>query len=131
MADNSAARANFEELKNHITLASKRVKALEPGTDAHNKCLEDLEDYYERAVQLRRLQAETALEERNEAMQKFRGTKMILVSSIAILLLIILLQFVWLMPDTALVMWRYLQPFVTIDRLFIVVVILIIGKKRQ
>lgn len=123
MADNDAARANFEELKGHIDLASKRIRALAPGTEAHAQTLEDLEDYYERTVQLRRIQADTALEERDEA--RAAGTRMafFLTLVICFLLVLVIIEFAWLAPDSAFELWNsVLRPYATLDRLFMMVI---------
>lgn len=118
MADNEAARANFEELKGHIDLALKRVRALAPGTEAREQTLEDLEDYYERTVQLRKIQADTALEERNDARAASARMLSLLLSVIACLLALVVFEFVWLAPESAATLWdSVLQPYATIDRL--------------
>lgn len=118
MADNDAAKANFEELKGHIDLASKRIKALQPGTENYNQSVEDLEDYYERTIQLRKMQAETALRERDEAQQNAFKTKYFLFLIICILALFIVIEFVWLAPEAADYVWNNaIKPYATIDRL--------------
>ena len=131
MADNSAARANFEELKGHITLASKRIKALEPGTDAYNQSLEDLEDYYERTIQLRKLQADTALEERNETIKKFKMTALFYNLFVLLLFVVIGGQFVWFAPDIAADAFKTVIPYITLDRIILIILILFIGSKSK
>ncbi len=117
MADNDAARANFEELKGHIDLASKRIRALQPGSEAHAQSLEDLEDYYERTVQLRKLQADTAVEERNDIKNAAKKTEMALMLVIVTLIVFLVGQYVWLAPDSATEVWtETLKPYATIDR---------------
>lgn len=117
MADNEAARANFEELKGHIDLASKRIRALQPGTESHTQSLEDLEDYYERTVQLRKIQADTAITERDEARNNASQTILVLFGVITVLLVAMVLQYVWLAPESATTFWTStLQPYATIDR---------------
>ena len=129
MADNEAARANFEELKGHIELASKRIRALQPGTDSYNQSLEDLEDYYERTVQLRKMQADTAIEERNQI--KSYVTTITLFSFLTVVMFAaIVAQFSKLDPDTFQQVWSMLRPFVTIDRFILALVILIVVKKN-
>ena len=120
MADNEAARANFEELKGHIDLASKRIRALQPGTESHAQSLEDLEDYYERTVQLRKIQADTALTERDEARVAASQTIMVLGCIILCLSLVIVAQYVWLAPEAASVMWTStIEPYATVDRMIL------------
>ena len=120
MADNEAARANFEELKGHIDLASKRIRALQPGSESHAQSLEDLEDYYERTVQLRKIQAETALTERDEARNFAAQTIYMLFGVILALLVIIVIEYAWLAPQSASILWyTVIEPYATIDRLLL------------
>lgn len=130
MADNDAARANFEELKGHITLASKRIKAMEPGSDNYNQTLDDLEDYYERTIQLRKMQAETALEERNDYIKKANTTSFIFKLIIFTLILVIVFQFIWLSPSAALHCWNSIYPYITIDRIILIIVLILLGTKK-
>ena len=118
MADNDAARANFEELKGHIDLASKRVRALAPGTESHTQTLEDLEDYYERTVQLRKIQADTAIEERNEALASGARAQFKFFVVIILLLTVVVGEFIFLAPESATEVWTsVLLPYATFDRL--------------
>lgn len=117
MADNDANRANFQELKGHIDLASKRIRALQPGTDAYTQSLEDLEDYYERTVQLRKIQADTALEERDDVRHASSRTTSRLLTIIIVLLAVLLLEFVWLAPGAADEAWAAVAPYATMDRI--------------
>lgn len=123
MADNEANRANFEELKGHIDLASKRLKALQPGTEPHTQSLEDLEDYYERTVQLRRIQADTALEERDDMRRGLQTATARMVLIITLLLGVIVAQFVWLAPGTASSLWQDIGPYATLDRAALVLIL--------
>lgn len=130
MADNEAARANFEELQGHIDLASKRIKALKPGTENYNQTLEDLEDYYERTVQLRKIQADTAIEERNEAQKSAKSLTSLLFLIIVVLVGAIVLQFSWLAPDTFAEVWDAVKPYATVDRAVMAISIMFIYGKR-
>lgn len=130
MADNSAARANFEELKGHIELASKRIRALQPGTEAYGQSLEDLEDYYERTVQLRKIQADTAIEERNEIKRTANAITVTLISIIIILFSLIIMQFTWLEPETSKKIWKNINPYITIDRIILFLIICLLWKKK-
>ena len=124
MGDNEANRANFEELKGHIDLASKRLKALQPGTETHTQSLEDLEDYYERTVQLRRIQADTAIEERDDMRRGLQTASVRMVLIITLLLGVIVAQFVWLAPGTASSLWEDIGPYATIDRATLVLIVI-------
>ena len=67
--DNSANEANYEELGNHIKLLGKRGKEgqLTPSQ------VEDLEDYYERLLQMRVIQNNTLTETLKEEQAKIKG----------------------------------------------------------
>ena len=123
MADNHAAKANFDELKSHIDLAAKRLKALQPGTEAHSQTLEDLEDYYERILQLKKMQADTALEERNETKSAAARLTAILVFVILSLLLLLVVQYAWLAPEDASKIYSTIVvPYFTVDRVVLFLV---------
>ena len=81
---NSANEANYEELGNHIKLLSAQGKS----GKLTERQVEDLEDYYERALQLRVIANSTLTEELKEAKQK--------ISSQEALFLKIYNSFVWL-----------------------------------
>jgi len=59
MMENDANAANVEELSAHIQLAASRVKSLKAGTPQYEEGVADLEMYYERAVQVRKMRIET------------------------------------------------------------------------
>lgn len=124
MADNAAAKANFEELAAHIDLASKRVKALTPGSDGYNQGVEDLEDYYERTLQLRRMQAETALHERNTAMAAIDRIDFVYRAVVLALVVLLVAQFAWLQPELAFTTVTWLLPYMTVDRAILVFCVL-------
>tara|TARA_B110000902_G_scaffold213124_2_gene244483 strand:+ start:1587 stop:1985 length:399 start_codon:yes stop_codon:yes gene_type:complete len=123
MADNDANRANFEELKGHIDLASKRIRALQPGTDNYTQTVEDLEDYYERTVQLRKIQADTALAERDEVRQMACKTTFRLRFTIVVLFAVIFCEFVLLAPRAAGDVWMSIEPYATVDRIGLLTVL--------
>ena len=68
---NSANEANYEELGNHIKLLSAQGKS----GKLTERQIEDLEDYYERALQLRVIANLTLTEELKEAKQKISNQK--------------------------------------------------------
>ncbi len=117
MADNDAARANFEELKGHIDLASKRIRALQPGEEKYAQSLEDLEDYYERTVQLRRIQADTAIEERDEAKRSAARKVAAMTAALIAMAAALAAQFAWLAPEAAAETWSAARPYATWDRI--------------
>ncbi len=130
MADNDAARANFEELKNHIELANKRIKSLQPGTEAYDQSVNELSDYYERTVQLRKMQADTAIEERNEAQKETKELKWYILFLMAIMFSIILIQFAWLAPEESFVAWTTIKPYITIDRILMTTLVIFVVSNK-
>ena len=64
--ENSANKANYEELGEHKKLLSMRAKT---GKISDNQ-IEDLEDYYERALQLRMMHNNTLTEQLKEEKAK-------------------------------------------------------------
>ena len=57
--ENDANKANYEELGEHIKLLSAKAKV----SKLNNNQIEDLEDYYERALQLRMMHNTTLTEQ--------------------------------------------------------------------
>ena len=72
--ENSANEANYEELGNHIKLLAGRGKA---GTLTPAQA-EDLEDYYERLLQLRVTQNNTLIETLKEEREKSEQQKVVI-----------------------------------------------------
>lgn len=65
MADNDASHAGMEEIQGHINILSAKLKNLGTGDATSERAtglLEDMQDYYDRAVQLRTYRI-TSLEE--------------------------------------------------------------------
>jgi hypothetical protein len=69
--ENDANVANDTELAAHIALASARAKAAMPGA---TETLQDLEDYYERALQIRMMTVDTLKEAGREASARSMST---------------------------------------------------------
>ena len=67
--ENSANKANYEELGEHIKLLSAKAKT---GKLSESQ-VEDLEDYYERALQLRVMHNSTLTERLKALHQKTKG----------------------------------------------------------
>lgn len=63
---NNANRANFEELEGHCKLLSAKLSTMTNGNAPVQTALEDLEDYYERAIQMRIMHNTTLREEISE-----------------------------------------------------------------
>lgn len=72
-SDNDAAQAGLDEVSGHIQVLNARLAQLRKNgtvTSALESPLEDLQDYYERAVQLRTMRITTLEEEKGELSQK-------------------------------------------------------------
>jgi hypothetical protein len=59
MEENDANRANFEELKTHIEHARDKLASITPTSPHYAESQQNLEDYYERAVQDRTMRITT------------------------------------------------------------------------
>lgn len=72
MADNEASSAGMEEIKGHIGVLTARLKQLAAGGQESKAAdaLDDISDYYERAVQLRTYRITTLEEELKETQDK-------------------------------------------------------------
>lgn len=67
--DNDAARSGLDEVSGHIQVLNARLAQLRKNgsvSTALESSLEDLQDYYERAVQLRTMRITTLEEEKSE-----------------------------------------------------------------
>ena len=62
MDENEANRSNYEELEGHCRVLSAKLSQLTSGNSAVSSAVEDLEDYYERSLQMR-IMANTTLRE--------------------------------------------------------------------
>ena len=76
MADNDASNAGMEEIQGHINILNAKLKNMCSSGDAaraHISLVEDMQDYYERAFQLRRYRIESLeeeLKEKNNTIEK-------------------------------------------------------------
>lgn len=83
-------RANFEEVEAHCRLVSAKLSTLLQQHPAATSALEDLEDYYERQIQLRVMQNNTLGEQLQESKTLYAELwRSLLSCSIAVLSLII------------------------------------------
>lgn len=71
---NDANLANFEELEGHCKLLSAKLSSMTSGNAPVQTAIEDLEDYYERAVQMRVMHNATLKEEILELKKKHSET---------------------------------------------------------
>ena len=66
--DNAANQANFDEISAHISMAQAKLKTATG--EQRELLLADQNDYWERAVQVRKMAADTYCIERNEAREE-------------------------------------------------------------
>jgi len=71
MAENEANKANYEELAGHISILGAKLKQAMPENQSAR--LEDLEDHYERALQMRVMHNNTLAEELKEERKKIES----------------------------------------------------------
>lgn len=64
---NPANQMNFDEISGHCKILSAKLAQLTAGNSAATGAVEDLEDYYERALQLRVMANQTLREELRES----------------------------------------------------------------
>lgn len=70
MDDNPANKSNFDELSGHCKVLSAKLAQLTAGNSAASTAVEDLEDYYERALQLRVMANQTLREQLKETREE-------------------------------------------------------------
>lgn len=77
MADNEASVAGMDEIKGHVGVLTARLKQLTAGGNETKAvdALEDISDYYERAVQLRTYRITSLEEELKESQDKIKQSQ--------------------------------------------------------
>lgn len=70
MDENDANRANYEEIEGHVNILSAKIAQLAGGNKGITATLEDLEDQYERAIQLRVMRNNTLQELLRETVEE-------------------------------------------------------------
>lgn len=73
--ENEANQANYDEVEGHLKLLNARLSKMLPSGSPGLSTVQDLEDYYERAVQLRAMQNTTLTEQLSETEQKLSGAQ--------------------------------------------------------
>jgi len=68
--ENDANNANYEELAGHCKVLSAKLSQMTSGQGTIQTTLEDLEDYYERAIQMRVMHNTTLKEEIRELQEE-------------------------------------------------------------
>lgn len=86
MDETSANDANFSELGRHIERIGTRLRKLDRGGIAYEQGIEDLEDYYERTVQLRQYTIDSLKDEVAESRLQHAALKRALRAAATVLL---------------------------------------------
>lgn len=73
--ENEANQANYEEVEGHLKLLNARLSQMLPSGSPGLSTMQDLEDYYERAVQLRAMQNTTLTEQLSETEKKLSSAQ--------------------------------------------------------
>ena len=123
-AENDANLANETELAAHIILASSRAKAA--ASPAAAAPLQELEDYYERALQIRVMTNETQREHAREASLNYAATirqwKLLACVLCGCLVAVVVVCAPGLVDEAYVV----LQPYMTADRVVTHIIVSII-----
>lgn len=96
MDENPANQMNFDELSGHCKVLSAKLAQLTTGNSAASTAVEDLEDYYERALQLRVMANQTLREQLREVRDEhaaFLGSIARTVLSAAVVVALVLAYF--------------------------------------
>jgi len=115
--ENDANAANFKEITGHIGLVQQRLKTMTAGTEKYDQSVEDLSDYYERAIQDRAMRI-TTLEEVCRGLEATNSTNRRRVWSLVLAVVALLVFFVFfIFPYHFNAAVNALMPFLTPDRL--------------
>jgi len=125
--ENAANAANFEELTDHINLVNQRLKSLAPSSDKYEQSLEDVQDYYERAIQDRKMRIVT-LEEQiigatGDIVWYWRAVGLLSVACIGLGGLACATLF----PNQSTAFADMVRPFATPDRVVVNVILVIVA----
>ena len=74
--ENEGNLANYSELQEHIKRIGNKLNGLQPGSEQYTESKEDLEDYYERLIQMRKMRETTLMEELQEKNEELLATSM-------------------------------------------------------
>lgn len=117
--ENDANAANFKEITEHINVVQQRLRTMNVGTDKYNQTVEDLSDYYERAIQDRTMRI-TTLEElcrTRETMHTATQWRLWFVSAMAVLTVVF--SAIALFPHEFGIVYEAVQPYATTDRIVV------------
>jgi len=89
MPENSANEANMTELRRHIKRIGNRLENLDRGSVAYEQGIADVEDYYERIIQLRQYTINDLSEDVLQIEGKYTALKRSLCMAVTVLLLLL------------------------------------------
>ena len=132
--ENDANAANVAELQAHINLAAARAQSLQPGSKQAEQNVTDLQDYYERLVQIRRMTIETLQETSKEtAVAHALNVRLWKVCTGVCVLGAVAVVMIFA-PDVANTVSKTISPYFTIDRLlthFLVGILIMWGGRQS
>jgi uncharacterized membrane protein YhdT len=70
MMENEANAANVTEIETRIERLAGKIRDLVPGTQAHTDIKEDMEDYYDRLIQIKQMRVDTLEETLKESLER-------------------------------------------------------------
>jgi hypothetical protein len=115
MDENDANAANISELQEHISLAAARARTLTG--DQRTESLTDLQDYYERAIQIRKYTIATLQETAKEVASAHRQTvkkwKCFALFAVVFAAAVISAY----TPEVVQVVVNWAEPYATVDRI--------------
>jgi len=117
LQENEANAANFKELVGHINIANNRLKQMIPSSETHAQTLQEMQDYYERAIQDRQMRIATLTEHFAERERDLGADKTVLVRACCALVASIVTTAVVLAPDEVNAAMLVCAPYLTPDRL--------------
>lgn len=115
-AENDANAANFKEIVGHIGIANTRLKQLVPSGDAHSQTVQEMQDYYERAIQDRQMRIATLVEGFAERERLLAAQRTALVRACCVLVVCIGAVAFALAPAKVNAAMNMCAPYMTIDR---------------
>jgi len=114
--ENDANAANFKEIVGHIGLANNRLKQLIPSGEAHTQTVQEMQDYYERAIQDRQMRIGTLVETIAERERDLTAEKTALARMCFVLAACVVASALVLAPDQINSAMLFCAPYLTPDR---------------
>jgi hypothetical protein len=135
VAENDANLTNYSELMAHIGVTKALLEKEKPETDAYAQSMNDLSMYYERLVQLKSMRIQTLEIENQEGDDAHTAARIVYKKDQRKLV-----YFGWatMAASLACLMWAFpiirdtctvaIQPYLTIDRLVLTILLFVWGK---